>query len=215
MSKGVGRDDVTELVSYRTLRRVVGLLGMALPVVVAVWGWNLVHAFQPSISDYYSLRTRDAFVGILFAIAWFLFTYRGYDPIDRRAGEAACACALGVAFFPNSGGAVEQTVHYISATALFLILFFFSFFLFTRSDKKRHERTLMKNRRNVIYRACGIAILVCILLIGAYQGSVHFRLLAESNSLSALNPVFWLEAAALWAFGISWGVKGETVFKDS
>jgi hypothetical protein len=27
--------------------------------------------------------------------------------------------------------------------------------------------------------------------------------------------VFWLEALALWAFGFSWFVKGETLWKDA
>lgn len=53
------------VVSYLTLRRVVGVLGVALPVVLAVWGFALCRCFevQLSISDYYELRTRDAFVG--------------------------------------------------------------------------------------------------------------------------------------------------------
>ena len=68
------------LVSYLTLRRVVGILGVALPLVVVLWGFSLCQCSQilPSISDYYDLRTRDVFVGILFVFAWFLFTYRGY-----------------------------------------------------------------------------------------------------------------------------------------
>ena len=103
MSAPAVGDDV--VVSYLTLRKVVGALGMALPVVVAVWGFRLQHAYDllPSISDYYNLRTRDAFVGILFTIAWFLFTYHGYDRKDDVAGNLACLFALGVALFPISG----------------------------------------------------------------------------------------------------------------
>jgi hypothetical protein len=26
--------------------------------------------------------------------------------------------------------------------------------------------------------------------------------------------VFWLESVALWAFGISWFIKGDTLFTD-
>jgi hypothetical protein len=68
----------SELVSYRTLRRVVGLLGVTLPIVLALWGFVLTGRIQlqSSISDYYLLRTRDVFVGVLFTIGWFLFTYR-------------------------------------------------------------------------------------------------------------------------------------------
>ncbi len=106
-----------DIVSYRTLRRVVGLLGVALPVVLALWGFALCRCFQlaPSISDYYGLRTRDVLVGTLFTIAWFLFTYRGYERKDDVAGNLACVFALCVALFPNSGTSWERAVHFGAA----------------------------------------------------------------------------------------------------
>ena len=63
--------DSRVFVSFVTLRRVVGVLGMALPVVVALWGFYFLKGIeiQSSISDYYGLRTRDAFVGILCVMA--------------------------------------------------------------------------------------------------------------------------------------------------
>jgi hypothetical protein len=72
-----------------------------------------------SISDYYSLRTRDAFVGVLFVVAWFLFAYRGYERKDDLAGDLACLFALGVALFPNSGEDWEKVIHFSSAAAFF------------------------------------------------------------------------------------------------
>jgi hypothetical protein len=193
------------LVSYRTLRRVVGVLGVALPVVVAVWGFALCHCLLPSISDYYSLRTRDAFVGILFTIAWFLFTYRGYEWKDDVAGNLACLFALAVALFPNSGTTLEKAVHFGSALAFFLILSYFSLCLFTKSDR---VPTPQKRIRNRIYRGCGITILVCLALIGFSSTSM------SRQAMGPLQPVFWLESVALWAFGISWFIKGDTLFKD-
>jgi hypothetical protein len=194
-------------VSYVTLRRVVGVLGVGLPVVVAVWGFALCACveLQPSISDYYGLRTRDAFVGILFAIAWFLFAYRGYDRRDDIAGDLACLFALGVAFFPNNGTALEKAVHFGSALALFLVLSYFSLCLFTKTGG---SPTREKTKRNRIYRFCGAVILVCIALIGLY----YWRF--QEAGIARQKPVFWLESAALWAFGFSWFVKGETLWKD-
>jgi hypothetical protein len=196
-----------DLVSYKTLRRVVGVLGVALPIVVAVWGFALCSCvrFQPSISDYYALRTRDAFVGILFTIAWFLFTYRGYALIDDVAGNLACVFALAVALFPNTGTATERTVHFAAALALFLVLAFYSLFLFTKSEGAPTNR---KRMRNTVYRACGVAILLCIAGIG-----LSYTVLSPAVFV-ALHPVFWLETLALWAFGLSWFVKGETILKD-
>lgn len=195
------------LISYRTLRRLVGILGVALPIVLAVWGFALRGALQiePSISDYYALRTRDALVGILFTMAWFLFTYRAYERNDEIAGKTACLAALGVALFPNSGTPAESRIHFASAAVLFVTLACFSLFLFTKSQG---VRTPQKRIRNGIYRGCGITILMCIALIGLYKGT------AMGTSLGAWQPVFWLESLALWAFGVSWFIKGETLFRD-
>ena len=198
-----------ELVSYLTLRRLIGLIGVALPIVLALFGFVFCGCLelQPSISDYYHQRTRDLFVGSLCTIGWFLFTYRGYDRRDEIAGNLACLFALGVAFFPNRGGAAwEGTVHYASAAALFGVLAYFSICLFTRSSGTRTREKLIRNR---IYRTCGVAILACMAAIGLCSWLLKETVLAE------LKPVFWLEAVALWAFGFSWFIKGETLWRDA
>jgi hypothetical protein len=38
--------------------------------------------------------------------------------------------------------------------------------------------------------------------------------LPKDSSWLSLKPVFWLESIAVVAFGISWLVKGEAIFKD-
>lgn len=202
------RADGDVLVSYLTLRRVVGTLGVALPIVLALWGFALCGClgFQPTISDYYALRTRDAFVGILSTIGWFLFTYRGYDRRDDIAGNLACLFALGVAFFPNRGTALERGVHFGSALALFLVLAYFSLILFTKSAGNPTPQKLIRNR---IYRACGVIMLACIALIGLCYWKLN------TAAFFSAKPVFWLESLALWAFGFSWFVKGEAILKDS
>jgi hypothetical protein len=195
------------LVSYLTLRRVVGLLGVALPFLLAFWGFALCACgeLRPSLSDYYALRTRDVLVGVLFTIGWFLFAYRGYERKDDVAGNLAWLFALGVALFPSSGTPGEKAVHFASALALFLVLSYFSLFLFTKSGG---SPTPEKRVRNRIYVTCGVIMLVCIVLIGVY----HWRL--KGTAVAALKPVFWLETLALWAFGVSWFIKGETLWKD-
>jgi hypothetical protein len=40
-------------------------------------------------------------------------------------------------------------------------------------------------------------------------------LLLKDTAIAAIKPVFWLESLALWAFGISWFVKGETLWRDA
>jgi hypothetical protein len=185
----------------------VGVLGVGLPVVLSMEGFALCRCgeIQASISDYYSLRTRDVLVGTLFAVGWFLFTYHGYDRRDDIAGNLACVFALGIALFPNSGSPVVRRVHFFSATAFFSVLAYFSIVLFT---KTAGHPTSMKLARNVVYRVCGGVMLACIALIAVYF------LFLQDTAVSGLKPVFWLESAALWAFGWSWFVKGETLLKD-
>jgi uncharacterized membrane protein len=50
-----------------------------------------------------------------------------------------------------------------------------------------------------------ILAIVCIALY-----TIFFR----GTSLAAMNPVLILESVALLAFGISWLVKGHTLFRD-
>ena len=49
---------------------------------------------------------------------------------------------------------------------------------------------------------------MCLALIGLYY------LLGKPASVASSKPVFWLESIMLWAFGWSWFVKGETLWRD-
>ena len=51
MTGSVERDGTGELVSYLTLRRIVGLLGVSLPLVLALWGFALCHSPILTTSD--------------------------------------------------------------------------------------------------------------------------------------------------------------------
>ncbi len=211
------------------LRRIMGILGVGLPIVVAMWGFFILHGWhlQDSLSDYYSLRTRDAFVGILFVIGWILFTYKGYEKMDSIFGKLACLFALGVAIFPNSGGGWERIVHFTSATCMFTVLAFFSIVLFTKTKKspKGFKRTIastfsvsttrldmsvtrQKKTRNIIYRVCGYVIVACIVLLGLYMA------FGQQTPIKDIKPVFILETLMIWAFGFAWFVKGDTLWKD-
>ena len=199
------------LVSYLTLRRVVGILGVLLPVLLALGClvFGSCAELRNSISDYYGTEMRDVFVGILFAIGWFLFSYRGYDRKDDIAGTLACLFALGVALFPaTSESKAIRTAHFLSAAALFLVLSCFSLYLF-RKTKPGVPPTPQKVWRNRIYMACGVIMLACIASV-----AVYLRFL-QDTSVAAIKPVFWLESLALWAFGWSWFVKGETLLRDA
>lgn len=197
------------VISYLILRRAVGVLGVLFPLILAFGAWALGSStgIEDSISDYYDTIMRGVFVGVLFAIGIFLFSYTGYERSDNIAGDLACVFALGVALFPvsSSTGAV-RAVHFSSAMALFLTLSFFSLYLFTKTGG---NPTPQKKYRNRVYVVSGVIMLVCIALI-----AVYFAFL-EDTGIADIKPVFWLESLALWAFGVAWFVKGETLWKDA
>ena len=199
------------LISYLDLRKAVGWIGIALPIVVSIGGAVIDRTIlQPTISDYYYTVMRDWFVGSLCAIGVFMMSYRGYDWRDRAAGKFAFVFAIAAALFPTAGkeatplGDAIGTVHAISATGLFSTLAVFCR-LFRKSNQPRP--TKQKLQRNLIYAVCGATILVCIVLIGVYK-------IFLNRTWVGLKPVFWLETVAVLAFGASWLVKGETILKD-
>jgi succinate dehydrogenase hydrophobic anchor subunit len=222
MSDEKKEDNNNLVLSYLALRKAVGFLGIALPVVL-ILGAILIgncSGLQASISDYHNTAMRDVFVGILCAIALFLFAYSGYDKLDFWMAKAAGLLGFFVAIFPDDPDLTNpctiqcmqnipgwmSTVHFISAAVFLLILAYFSIFLFTKTGGK--PITPEKKKRNLIYRICGYTIIACLVLLAIYF------LMSLQDELGKYSPVLILEALALWAFGFSWVVKGEFILKD-
>ena len=205
------------LISYLTLRKVVGILGMALPFVVFLGGKFIFKTdIQSSISSYYYTGMRDVFVGILWTIGFFLYSYRGYGPIDNITGNLACVFAVVVSLFPTTadGSAsraeeVVGTVHLVFAALFFLTLSYFSLALFPKTNLNK-QFTLQKAQRNIVYKVCGYVMLACIVLMAIYKFWVEDAV----PGLQAFEPVFWLEATAIFVFGVSWFTKGEAILAD-
>ncbi len=220
-------DETRKMISYKAMRRNIGILGIALPFLLIIGSAVFYNccSIQVSISQYYHSGMRDLFVGILAFVAIFLFSYRGYNNLDRISGIIAGLGALGVAFFPSlmfqlSGDCLNKCVvsndwktivHLISAFVFFITIALISIFLFTRtSNKEGYIITREKIIRNKVYRICGIIILVSLALIILYK----ILLMHKYPVIDNLRPIFWLETIALIAFGISWLVKGEATLTD-
>ena len=207
----------TLVFSYLTLRTTIGVLGMSLPFIVSLGALVLFKTgFQSSISGYYYTGMRNVLVGTLWTIGFFLFSYKGYERVDDIAGNLACLFAVGVALFPTSPDGATQagvllvgTVHAVFAGLFFLILIYYCLFLFTKTDPQVPP-TKRKRQRNGVYRACGYTISVCILLIAIYM----FLPPQLASLFTTYRPVYWLEALAILAFGLSWFTKGEAILKD-
>jgi hypothetical protein len=220
------KEDNNNLVlSYLSLRQAVGFLGIGLPIIL-ILGTILFgdcKGLQNSISDYHNTNMRDVFVGILCAIALFLFAYSGYDKLDFWMAKAAGILGFMVAIFPDGVDlknactiitnqqipAWIATVHFISAASFLLILAYFSIFLFTKSSQPKSEQTPEKKKRNLIFKICGYIIITSLIL-----SALYFLIPSLDKNFGRFSPILLLETLALWAFGFSWLVKGEFILKD-
>jgi hypothetical protein len=199
--------------SYLFLRRAIGLIGVALPVVLIV-GKMLLDGGGPldSISDYYYSGMRNVLVGSMVAIGVFLLSYRGYGTLDDITSDAAAIGAIGVALFPTTPffGAPTRAdrvigwAHLASAALFFAALIIFCLFLFTKSIGPRTRR---KVKRNVVYVVSGLTMIVALVLVGLVQTVFHI-------GVGPPHWVLWLESIAVEAFGVAWLVKGTTILAD-
>jgi hypothetical protein len=77
---------------------------------------------------------------------------------------------------------------------LFGAFIFFALVLFPKSSKTNEQLPLGKRVRNAVYRLCGMTMAGCIVWAGLRT--------------QTKQDIFWLETIALWAFALSWLVKG-------
>jgi hypothetical protein len=199
------------VISYLTLRKLVGLLGISL-IPILVFGSFILDdtkQIQVSVSAYYHTSMRNALVGIVCGISLFLLSYHGYTWKDSLASKLAGLFALGIAFFPTSAtddkGDIISKLHYITSGIFFVILSYMSIFLFTKSSG---NMTPEKKIRNRIYRVSGIIMIISV--IGIPIDSIP----AIHDRIAFLKPTLILETSALTSFGFSWLTKGEFLLKD-
>jgi hypothetical protein len=198
---------------YFTLRIIVGILGITLPLILYLGGLIISGTgLQDSISKYYYTDMRNVFVGILFVIGSFLMTYRGYDIIDNIVSTIGGISVILAALFPATPGSaatVTGTLHTIFSALFFLALIYFALVLFPKTSPVIPP-TPQKQLRNTVYKTCGWIMIICLVLL------VIFSFLPSNikAALQPLHPEFWLEAIAVVAFGVCRLVKGGGILKD-
>jgi uncharacterized membrane protein len=225
-----GKREKNQLVlSYLTLRKLIGFCGLLLPIALAIYPNRpgKYYGFEPSISDYFYTSRGDILVVILSILAVFLFTYYGYNKYERILTLIAAGCALGVAFVPTKvkcdtcdfsahtknggvfGNLFGESWH-ISFAATFLIslaIMSLVYFPKTNASSKRDEGKLTsKAKRNIVYKICGWVMISCVVILGLY--------FAFKPDLNKFPVIFVFETIAISAFAISWLTKGETFFPD-
>ncbi len=219
------------VISYLLLRRLIGILGISLPFVLALGSFVITlllqsqaQSIQASISHYYYSIMHVMFVGVLCLLSGFLVCYRGPHPWDNFISNLAGVFALSVAAFPtNASGFLPSderyvmitwwqdwvnSVHYGSALSLFVCFSVFCFVIF-QDDDSGQAKTLFddkKKKRNSFYKRCGVIILLSIGMIGALTLYEH-KVGTLPYIISTYNTIFF-ETTALLAFGSSWLLKG-------
>lgn len=219
-------DEKIGLTNQRTLRKLVGISGISLPILLWIFVWADTGYASPmqSISHYYFTRAGSIFCMIVSLLAIFLMVYKGKEPVDFYLSATAGIFALCVILFPTNNitdccdGTKSYSVtflkesnyrvsfHYIAAAVFLLCLAAMSLFIFTKSDKPPALRPPGKVNRNRIFRICGAIMIIAILVIflGGFMG------LIPQDFYEKNNFTFWMETIAIEAFGVSWLVKGKT-----
>lgn len=208
--------------SYLIMRIVVGVLGVALPVMLVLGDDRLGGEPVPrdSLSAYYYSGVRELFVGTLAAIAVFLVCYRVAERTwDNGLSLLAGGAVLAVAVFPTGapasvdeltpvqntfGEQLVQTIHFTAAGVFIASLGAISFFFGVREGARPPEQGQRRSRRfwrNYHWFWAG-AILAAVLWIGATELTDGLAIWEPRNTLLIG------ESVAVWAFGASWLFKG-------
>jgi hypothetical protein len=153
-----------------------------------------------SISETYYTHAAAVFLITLGAASVLLMFYDGYDRCDDILNTLAGLFGIMICLFPCESehelvGVFQipmrssAAIHYISAVMFFGLLAYNSLFQFTKTSG---TMTKEKKARNVIYRVCGIGMILSfgILLLPSFR-----------------IQVWLMEMIALTFFGVSWITK--------
>ena len=152
-------------------------------------------------------------MGILIAASILLMCYRGYEKTDDVINTLTGIAGLCICLFPCSNPemyakglipeyvgtfqlpvGVSGWIHNIAAVVFFGLLAYNVLFLFTKSSGIMTEN---KKKRNLIYKICGIGMVVALLAIVVV-------------SIFSIYAGTWaVEAVALFFFGIAFLTKAD------
>ncbi len=221
------------------MRRGIGMLAILFPVIMVLGGlffaylghgayrWPGAPAVQPTLSDYHGTQMRNAFVGMLGAIGWYFFVFRGRDGHENRLTAFAGILAIMVSMFPDDCDAhlagvctADSTfgftadflgkgatyIHLGAAGLMFALLGAICIFRFTKSHLVPTPFPTVSDGvsegkviRNRWYIGFGVGIWALLLLAIL----VGFWWAPDTHGVLAL------EIAMVWLYGAAWLLKGE------
>jgi len=98
----------------------------------------------------------------------------------------------------------QATLHLVFAALFFLLLSYMAIFQFTKVKERTEEERKKIKKERLVYRICGwLMVATIVALIPVAFEDTSWEEYYTDHSL-----VFWGECICLWAFGISWLVKG-------
>jgi len=217
----MNNQDKELVISYLTLRQMIGWVGLLMPLTVRL-GALLFEGIRStnSISAYYYTGMRDVFVSTVVLVGALLSCYRTPARRDNWVAAIAGVAAVGIGLFPMDPIYAAEILRKFPEMAeakcyinrgllgyhfLFVSTFFaLSFYLvyFRVSALTPPNPTKQKRTRNKIYKVCGAAMLFAFLAIGL------LTIFKQGAS------IFWPETVAVVAFAAAWLVKGQMFLKD-
>lgn len=219
------------VISYYTLRKYLGIMGLALPVIILIGSTIATKGtLESSISDYFHTPLRQFFTVSLSGISLFLIAYKGYNEIDRWLTNAAGVFGLLTTFvFTNfkdqshlygyvlatndrktivdlsnlPGGPYEIIPSPVSNLQASLHITFAAIFFLLLAWMAFFQFTKAgKKGEKILYRVTGLIMPVTI--IALIPGVIEkYEQFYIDHDL-----IFWGEFICLWSFGITWLVKG-------
>ena len=230
-----GPDKVTDglIINYMTLRRLIGWMGVCLPIVVYLGNWvifthHVAACLVPSsqvpysLSGYYYTHMRGVFTGTFWALGVFMVAYNGFGWVDQVITTLAGLSAIGIATFPTTPSPdllAQQAgpcgplvpVEYKSSPHQALIgvgheisLGVLIVTMIAMAWRFRSDQP--GEEVTSVARAIYLVSAVGIAVGGI--GAIVQNFL--SNTVKDETPwLFWFEIVAILFFGLSWFVKGE------
>lgn len=195
--------------TYFTLRVGVVVLSFALPLVLlgyslATFGGLVVG----SMSAFYGGDMRDWFVGMLWAIGFFLVNYKGFSALEDWLLNFAGVFAVLIAMTPcNCWGdesLPKSVLHTVVAVAFFICMA--SVCLFCARD----TITLLPRQadRDRFRRAY---VIIAVLLVLSPLAALATAFFAGARD----SRVFFIEWFAVWVFAAYWAIKSVEFKKTS
>lgn len=209
--------------SYFLMRLLVGVLGVALPVVLLLGDLVFLganYSTRGSLSAYYHSGMRDVFVGILALVGLLLVTYKVTERNrDNALSFVAGLAAWGVALFPTGipdevavpltalqdrlGEGFVEAIHFGSA-AVFIVCLGFLSYDFARRERARGQARVGHDAR----RSPEFWYRFHTSMAGLIALAAAFIALTQWLGVFDTHSILIGEIAVTLAFGLSWLLKG-------